>query len=564
MSQTAEKTITSEHDDDDAWTRSVCEFLRNRYFISVSSTTRDSVLALQIDSESRLSLFVDILFEACIYAWHAPSNGMYCLKIAKLLLSTRDPILATINDVLQLKCRKLLDRMHEIELDDDCLSSWSPPKYFHYNYHARIIELCDRHSTAQLLFVTRLVKEGLIDRVELVEECLDRWFSLLAKLRVVHMQPLTMCLDRYRYIELENASPEVLHILIAALAYLERADRPSNASVYIELVCKTDYISQTAKRTQLASTIPLAIEEARTRRVKDERRARCERRREWRLAKKRERDDMFRQQREERNKRRREQHETLVRQWRTEFDQWLDDNEQRMRRELRRQRAERRDAIKRQLFQLHTRSFVNAGHQPSADNHHADDSDRHYYRQQEEEEEIEEEDAPTVRPLSVQRYIRLTNFKQLCRMRTLIAQTDETLRMRLLKNSLEVDIENAYMDIVRLWRQDDAEADPDEEADEEADAPANMPMRWRETLAVERNIEWLAEKHLRNREDRSYVDEQYKQWLAEMTRYERIEGRQIRILSVKTPLPTDTYVWQLLLHKRRRLIRAKQLLNNTP
>ena len=380
---------------------------------------------------------------------------------------------------------------------------------------------------------------------------MDSWLAMLAKLHVIAISPVKLE-DELGILALETSSRTVLPALIAALAYLERADKPLNVSAYIALVCESDYISQIDMRAQLASTIPQAIEEAQRRRAENERRVRCEKRREWRLAKEREREDMFCRQRDERNKRRREQLETLVRQWRAEFDQWLADNEQWMRCELRRQRAERRDAINRQLFVLYTCSFLNV-RQRALGEQDAYDIGNDDYQDQEEEDEV-----PSVIPISVQRRIRLENFKERRRAQSmLLAIRDESLRQNMLKISLEGDIENAYVDIVQLWRRDDAEADPYEEGDEEAEATDCQVRGWRETLAQARNSEWLIEKSLRSQEDCSFICEQHQKWQAELIRYKSIENRQVNILRNKTPLPTDTYVWQLLLHKQRRLLRAK-------
>ena len=176
------------------------------------------------------------------------------------------------------------------------------------------------------------------------------------------------------------------------------------------------------------------------------------------------------------------------------------------------------------------------------------------YQDQEEEDEV-----PSVIPISVQRRIRLENFNERFRARMVLAIRQESLRQNMLDISLQDDIENAYVDIVQLWRRDDAEADPYEEGDEEAEATDCQVRSWRETLAQAHNSEWLIEKSLRTQEDCSFLYEQHQKWQAELIRYKSIENRQVNILRNKTPLPTDTYAWQLLLHKQRRLIRAKYI-----
>ena len=124
---TTETMITRLKHDDKAWTRDVCQFFRKNKNIDINS---DSILALHIECEWKLSLFVDIFIDRCIYNIVVCSSiGLLCHDIALFFQSTSDPLLAKFNDVLQLKCHKLLEGMQNMEIGVD-LPEWSP-SFFH-------------------------------------------------------------------------------------------------------------------------------------------------------------------------------------------------------------------------------------------------------------------------------------------------------------------------------------------------------------------------------------------------------------------------------------------------
>ena len=481
-----------------------------------------------IDSESRLARFVDILFDVCLDD-DVLSSMPYCAcsKIGRHFASSapHNPLLAKYSAMVQLKCAQLLEEMEEEATNNR------------------------RQCLRRLEFVIGIVKEQLIDDVELVQVCFQRWLTLVAAHDTAY--------NAGTY-EVRKGSEQV-GILFAALGRIdEREDRDERIAAYTALVCASDLLGRQspAQVHKLAITLSQFVKKERIRKI---------------------RLDTFQRAREENKRRGREKLEALKRMWSSRREQWTADNEHWFRCERRRRRDERRDEIERQLFLV--RTACDPQPRPTCDEATATREIARIDFLESDDWRLDFDlnlEFPQLQPVGERRRTRLDEFKAHCERRTSDLFHSEVGRPRGRFATPEEEREQVFLRMLQMWNEEDVQMgaiqDDDVQGAQRVVVRVNTfrftrGFQWithsyeiRGRYAEVRDSEWLQENNMLMRDSIDYDVERNRICTEARAEWKAEESRQIAHFEqhYQLAIPPEGHVWKRMLHMRRKLIREKK------
>ena len=524
--------MTDEKQKEAKWTREVRALLKFEEG-SLKIDEQNFNNEVRIDSESRLARFVDILFGVCLRD-DVLSRVPYCAcsKIGRHFASSapHNPLLAKYGAMVQLKCAELLKEMDD---DDDEEEEATNNR---------------RQRLKRLKFVIGIIRDELIDDVELVQVCLEHWLTLVA----AHD-------DAYKanIYEVYQGREEV-GILFAALGRLdEREDRDERIAAYTSFVCESDLLGRqsAAQVHKLAITLSQFVKKERIRKI---------------------RLDTFRRAREENKRRGREKLEALKRMWSSRREQWTADNEHWFRCERRRRRDERRDEIERQLFLV--RTACDPQPRPTCDEATATRRAEGIDSLESDDWRLDFDNTPHFLPVGARRRTRLDEFKALCTSRTNDLYFSEVGRTRGPFANVEEERESAFLRMSQMWQEEDAQMGAIEDDDDLLGVRSvivrvlqfytfTRPFDYvsrsyeiRGRYAAVRDAEWSEENNMLLRDNLDYDRERNRICTEARAEWKAEESRQIAHFEqhYQLAIPPEGHVWKRMLHMRCKLIRKKK------